>query len=101
MFCFTPSKCIMNKHLIIHKPALIYMFFLNRRTRAGQKNHRAAGGMFNFGHAFNVKKSLLSLNTIQYLIFIKKNIYIYTHTHTYILIQIYTNILIKVNQLVL
>lgn len=49
----------MNKHLIIHKPARSYMFFLNRRTRAGQKNRRAAGGMFNFRHEHLMGKKFI------------------------------------------
>lgn len=57
--CLTKSKCIMNKHLIIHKPARSYMFFLNRRTRAGQKNRRAAGGMFNFRHEHLMGKKFI------------------------------------------
>lgn len=46
------------KHLIIYKPALTYMFLMNNRARAGQKNHRAAGGMLNFAYVQLMEKSV-------------------------------------------
>lgn len=58
------TKCMLKiyfKHLIIHKSALTYMFLMNCRIRTGQKNHRDAGGMFNFAYASNGKSLFLSV----------------------------------------